>query len=195
MQKILIIRHASTDWEKMGYLGHTDIGLSEKGLKQAETLSKTLFKEHIGIVFTSNLLRAYQTADIISKKLGIPLKEDKRLCEVNFGVFEGLTREEAREKFSYQFEKRELDKWNFASEEGESYKDAGSRLLEFMHELQEKPFENVIIVTHATLIKIFLILFAEIMLKDAEKILIEPCSCFEFDFNKNGVVVSWKKLS
>ena len=173
--KLLIMRHADTEWSKMGFLSYTDIGLSDAGRQRAEEAAKNLSGSDIESVVTSPLARASETAGIIGSALGVSVKCDKRLEEVNFGIFEGLSREEAREKFPSEFSARESDKWNYAVKNGESYRDASRRVVEFMGTLRER---KTLAVTHATLMKVFFVVRCGISLKDAERELIEPCSCF-----------------
>ena len=94
--RILLVRHGQTAWNAVGKLqGHTDIELDDIGRAQARALVETLRANAIAAVWTSDLARARQTADIVAAALGLPPPSiDVELRERRFGVFEGLTRDE-----------------------------------------------------------------------------------------------------
>jgi broad specificity phosphatase PhoE len=93
MLNIYLIRHGETAWnaDNNRYCGRTDITLTEKGLKQAETLRQQLVSVIWDGVFSSPLQRAHTTAQIAS---GTTVVKDDRLIEADFGMWEGKTKEE-----------------------------------------------------------------------------------------------------
>jgi probable phosphoglycerate mutase len=99
--RIFLARHGETDWNAAGRLqGHTDVPLNEAGRAQAIELAERLAREGIGSVTTSDLSRARETGTIIAARLGLMEPEvDPELRERRFGLFEGLTRDEVRERY------------------------------------------------------------------------------------------------
>ena len=93
MLNIYLIRHGETAWnaDNNRYCGRTDIPLTEKGLKQAETLRQQLSSIKWDGVFSSPLQRAYITAQIAT---GATVIKDDRLIEADFGGWEKKTKEE-----------------------------------------------------------------------------------------------------
>lgn len=93
MLNIYLIRHGETAWnaDNNRYCGRTDLPLTEKGLKQAETLRRQLGAISWNAVFSSPLQRAYTTAQIAS---GAAVAKDERLIEADFGLWEGKTKDE-----------------------------------------------------------------------------------------------------
>jgi broad specificity phosphatase PhoE len=93
MLNIYLIRHGETAWnaDNNRYCGRTDIPLTEKGLKQAETVRQQLAGIKWDGVFSSPLQRAHTTAQIAS---GATVVKDDRLIEADFGMWEGKTKEE-----------------------------------------------------------------------------------------------------
>src|SRR5438067_9179567 len=87
--KLALLRHGPTDWNGAGRIqGHTDIPLSEAGLAKMAALRLPL---DLTRVYASPLLRARQTAEA----LGLPAPiYDPRLMEQNWGIWEGLIKEE-----------------------------------------------------------------------------------------------------
>jgi len=97
---LILIRHGLTIWNhEFRYQGHTDIELSEEGVKQAQALQKRLAGEKLDAIYSSDLSRAVQTASIIAKPHRLELITDSRLREVNFGVWEGLNFKEIESRY------------------------------------------------------------------------------------------------
>lgn len=92
---LLFVRHGESLWNVENKIcGHTDIPLTKKGYRQAEEAAEQILKENKlpDIILASPLIRAYETARIISKKTGIPLRTEERLTEQNFGIYESAPR-------------------------------------------------------------------------------------------------------
>ena len=88
--KLYIIRHGQTDWNRARRLqGRTDIPLNEWGRRVAELTREGLKDVAFDMAFTSPLIRAKETAEIILGDRNVPIIEDERIIEVNFGAYEG----------------------------------------------------------------------------------------------------------
>lgn len=107
--KIFLLRHGETNWNSEGRLqGHQDIPMNEKGIQQVQKAGELLLhkKEKIDKIISSPLLRAKQSAKIVASQLGYP-KEDiiiePGFIERDFGLGEGLTLEERKQKFPLEY--------------------------------------------------------------------------------------------
>lgn len=88
--RILAIRHGETDWNAAQRVqGHTDIPLNARGLQQAALAAAALRDEPLAAVYASDLQRAYQTAQAIAERHGLPVHAERDLRERCFGAFEG----------------------------------------------------------------------------------------------------------
>ena len=97
---LYVTRHGETDFNvEKRYTGSTDIPLNAKGLRQAEELANRLSDIKFDVIVSSHLLRARQTAEIIRKSVESPMVIMEEFAEVNIGVYEGLTREEAQAQY------------------------------------------------------------------------------------------------
>ena len=168
--KLFLVRHGQTKWKKIGFLSYTDLELTEKGISQAEKIALRLKNEKIDRIYSSPLKRCRQTAEIIGKNLDLKISFASELKEVNFGIFEGLSIKEAKKKYPKLFLARQEDKWNFRIPKGESYKDAAENILKFLKKLPDKENRNLVLVTHVTIIKIFLKLFSILSLNKIDQI-------------------------
>lgn len=127
--------------------------LISKGEKQIKEVARKLKREKIDIIFSSDLLRTKQTAEIISEELGIKIVFDKRLREVGLGIFNGKPLKEAR-KFWDPEEKLSvteytLKRFQIAPLKGETYIEIEERMFEFMKEINKKhKGKNILIVSH-----------------------------------------------
>jgi broad specificity phosphatase PhoE len=89
---LLLVRHGETDWNAEGRLqGHTDRPLNEYGRRQAQRLADELAGEELEAIYSSDLARARETAEIVGERLGLPVVLDPDLREKNWGTWEGLT--------------------------------------------------------------------------------------------------------
>jgi probable phosphoglycerate mutase len=100
MRPIFLARHGQTEWNAVGRLqGHTDVPLNDAGRAQARALAVSIAGAKIAVIVTSDLVRARETGEIVAAALGLgaPVIEPA-LRERQFGVFEGLTRDECQER-------------------------------------------------------------------------------------------------
>ena len=104
MATLLLARHAETDWNRdRRWQGHSDPPLNETGRRQARALAKRLEREHLQVIYSSDAARARETAEIVSSRLGLAVELDPRLREASFGRWEGLTRQQIRERYADEF--------------------------------------------------------------------------------------------
>jgi len=104
--RLILVRHGETLWnETKKFQGISDIELSSKGRRQAQSLAKSLRGETLAAIYTSPLIRARQTAEEIARYHDCPVSIDEGLKELNQGELEGLTVEELKQNYP-QFLKR-----------------------------------------------------------------------------------------
>lgn len=89
---LYILRHGQTDWNALHRLqGRTDIPLNENGINMAKDAGEQYKDIKIDICYSSPLIRAYETAKLFIGERDIEIVTDDRLCEMSFGVCEGMT--------------------------------------------------------------------------------------------------------
>lgn len=95
---LLFVRHGQTAWNAAGrWQGHTDIPLNETGRRQAKALASRLSTWPVKAIYSSDLLRAAQTASILGITTGLEPIVDAAWRERNGGIFEGKTADELRD--------------------------------------------------------------------------------------------------
>ena len=101
--RIIAIRHGETAWNVSTRIqGHLDIGLNETGRWQAHRVALALAGEPIAALYSSDLLRAWDTALSIANATGLPVQTVEGLRERGFGVFEGKTFQEVEAQWPEQ---------------------------------------------------------------------------------------------
>lgn len=154
---IYLTRHGETLWNVQGRTqGTKDIPLTGRGIQQADELAMRLENEGITQIYTSSLERAYQTAVIVGAKIGIKPEKMDELKEVNFGIWEGLSRQEIEDNYPGQLERHRSD-FNFAPECGESLASLESRIRKFIKYMINNKGKRVLLVTHACPIRMLIV--------------------------------------
>ena len=98
MTTVVLLRHGVTDWNDGGrFQGHADVSLNDAGREQAAAAASMLAESGITRVYCSDLLRAAETAQIVAANLGLEVRTDARLREVDVGSWAGLSMAEAGE--------------------------------------------------------------------------------------------------
>ncbi|MBO0588827.1 histidine phosphatase family protein [Sporosarcina sp. E16_8] len=143
MTTIGFVRHGVTTWNKEGRAqGNTDIPLNEEGIEMAHRVAQRLSGEQWDVIYTSPLVRAAKTAEIIADSMpDIRLLSDNRLRESGGGLVEGLTLSERVQKWGHSWRKLELG--------FEPHEEIISRGLEFIEEMIElHPNKRILVVSH-----------------------------------------------
>jgi probable phosphoglycerate mutase len=121
--RILAIRHGQTAWNADGRIqGHTDIGLDDTGQWQAERLAEALQGEALHGLYSSDLLRARQTAQLLQRFSTESLRLDTGLRERSFGRMEGLSFAEIEERWPQEAARWRQRDADFAPGGGETLK-------------------------------------------------------------------------
>ncbi|HMA81969.1 MAG TPA: histidine phosphatase family protein [Candidatus Binatia bacterium] len=149
--QIVLVRHGATDWNLQGRCqGSTDRDLSEVGLRQAAQAAALLSGEPIRAIYSSNLRRARQTAEVISQPHNLPVMIEHGVRELDHGELEGLTFNEIKESYS-EF----LIRWRSEPAEirvpgGERLADVAERAWNGLNEIVQRHPEapGILVVSH-----------------------------------------------
>ncbi|MEK3786937.1 histidine phosphatase family protein [Paenibacillus sp. FSL K6-1230] len=146
MTLIGLVRHGITDWNyEYRAQGHTDIPLNDEGRRQAELLAKRMENEEWDYIYSSDLSRALETAQMIGRIKNIEVKTDPRLREMNGGLIEGTTEQERVNKWGYGWSKLDL-----GIEPNDEIVARGMKCI--MDICERHPDKKVLIISHAALI-------------------------------------------
>lgn len=121
------------------------IKLTKRGENQIKQKIKLLKKLKIDLFFSSDFFRTKQTSEIVAEKLGIKINFDKRLRDINLGIYHSGPKENYYKKIS-RFSKNDF---YYRPPKGESWKDCRKRVLNFLKEIEKKyNNKNILVVSH-----------------------------------------------
>jgi broad specificity phosphatase PhoE len=168
--KVFLVRHGETSWNKSGKIqGHTDVELTENGIKQAkvlresETFKSIRFAKH---VYCSDLMRARQTAEVLGQQIaGHQILETRAIRELYKGKFEGISYAEYKDAFLEWASRPEEVKWITTVADEESRWAALERILSFLESLLPPSNESsvsfdsqlddtILVITHSGIIRV-----------------------------------------
>jgi len=146
--EFLLVRHGETDWNRdRRFQGHADPPLNETGREQARTLAAELAGEKVDAVYTSDLARASETAEIVARRLGVPVVADTALREIDVGEWQGLTWQEIEARFPDGV--RNWHERGHGWEGGETYDALGERVVRALRRIgAEHPAGRILVVGH-----------------------------------------------
>ena len=144
---LYLARHGETSWNhQKRWQGQADIALNETGKAQALALARSVEALGVKRLFSSQMVRAKETAEIAARHLGIPYAgDDARLAERSFGLFEGLTRTEVETKYPKEWRQYQEDRRHLPPG-GESFEILIARLHAGLLDQVGQP--TTLIVTH-----------------------------------------------
>ncbi len=154
---LVLVRHGQSEWNlKNLFTGWRDVDLTDQGITEARTAGQRLKAEGLsfGIAFTSALVRAQRTLDLMLDELGqqsIPVERDQALNERDYGDLSGLNKDDARAKWGE--EQVHIWRRSYAVQPpgGESLRDTGARVWPYyLHVIQPHVLrgEGVLISAH-----------------------------------------------
>jgi broad specificity phosphatase PhoE len=150
---ILLARHGESDWNRSKrWQGFTDRPLTEVGRQQAAVLAERLEYTELDAVYSSDLRRARETAEVVARSKGLPVETTPDLREVDVGSWSGLTRAEAEARHPEGYARwlQGAEGW----EDGETYGQLGGRVVRAIKRIaKERDGERVLVVAHGGTIR------------------------------------------
>lgn len=180
---IYLVRHGLDDESYIG--GHSDIDLVNEGIEQINQLGLWFLQSNIMVdkIFTSDIVRAYSTANIINKYLNLSLNLDSKLRELDKGLLTGIKKEDAMILYP---EYMNIVDVNIRYPCGESMVDFYLRIKKLFLDMFQ--YENSIVVTHRGVINmIYCCLLGDEPDLNKKKYNVEHASVHEFDLIKRKV--------
>ena len=169
---IYLVRHGQTNWNILGKTqGHGNSDLTEKGIDQAKNLADAMVKYPIDYIYSSDLGRAVQTAEIIADKFDKEVIATPSLREMGFGEWEGLLIKEIQEKYGDVYKTWRNEPHLAEIPGGETLHIIKERTDKFLKELNEKyDGKHIVLVTHSLCARIMLLSFLDSDVKNIYRI-------------------------
>ena len=137
--RLYLIRHGQSAGNAEGrFGGHGPTPLSELGLRQAELTAEALSKENVSAIYSSDLYRAVQTAEPLSRLAGVPVLTKAAFRERNVGVLEGLTFDESKQHHPKDYYALVNRNYHHVITRGESYRQLVKRAMNELWEIMRR---------------------------------------------------------
>lgn len=195
---LVLVRHGQSQWnEKNLFTGWKDPGLTAKGVEEAKSAGIQLRTEgfQFDVMFTSDLLRAQKTGEIILKELGVtnlPVVKNQALNERDYGDLSGLNKDEAREKWGDE----QVHIWRRSFDTpppgGESLKSTAERVLPyFKKEILPQLLEgkNILIAAHGNSLRSLVMELDQLTKEQVVKLEIATGDPIYYEIASSGKVV------
>ena len=197
---LILIRHGQSEWNALNqFTGWKDPDLTAKGIEEAHDAGKIIkdLKINFDLVFTSALVRAQNTAEIILKEINQPLStiKNQALNERNYGDLAGLNKDDARKRWGDEQVHIWRRSYDVPPPGGESLKDTGERVLPFfMKEIlpQVCKGKNVLVAAHGNSLRSLIKFLDNISDEDIVKLEIATGAPIHYVLNEDGSVKSKK---
>jgi probable phosphoglycerate mutase len=195
---IIAIRHGETDWNALGrYQGQTDIPLNEAGLVQAKQAAAFLRDKTIHAIYTSNLSRASQTALEIAQLRNEELGIIPELREQHYGVFQGLTGAQVKERWPDAHQKWHDRVPEFGPEGGETRNEFKERCINALKQVaMQHPGEVLAVVCHGGVLDCLYREAAKLPMDVTRTWSLENAAMNHLRYDENGFsLVDWGNIS
>ncbi|MCE9607982.1 MAG: histidine phosphatase family protein [Planctomycetia bacterium] len=147
------IRHGETTYNAEGRIqGQLDTPLSDLGRRQSLAVAKALASLPIELIVSSPLARAYTTAEPLAKALGVDIRTDDRLKEINAGIFQNLVPSEMAERFPEETASWKSHDPDYRIPQGESRRELMMRGAAALADLLHSPLKTAAVVAHGGLL-------------------------------------------
>ena len=197
---LILIRHGQSEWNALNqFTGWRDPDLTAKGIEEAHNAGMIInnLKINFDLVFTSALIRAQNTAEIILKEINQSLSiiKNQALNERNYGDLAGLNKDDARKRWGDEQVHIWRRSFDIPPPGGESLKDTGERVLPFF--LKEiLPYvckgKNVLVAAHGNSLRSLIKFLDNISDEDIVKLEIPTGAPIHYVISEDGSVVSKK---
>ena len=175
MTTYFCMRHGLTEWNLDSRIqGGTDISLCDEGRDMARKWARSLAEHSFDPILTSGLERAKETAEIINEVLGLPMHEDPRLAEQDWGEWTGLTKIELKKIFK-KVQQQEKHGFRFRPPGGESRDEVLMRACDALIDFSAEHADgSVLVVTHNGVIKCLTYILSGLEFLPGDPVPIEP---------------------
>ncbi len=147
---IILVRHGETALNAARIIQPADTPLSERGLAQADAVGRRLAAEEPAAIVSSDLARAWQTAEAIARYSGLAIEPSTLLQERNFGALRGQAYD------TLGFDPMTLDEAPEGGESARQFAQRVARAFEAMQQWQQGLDGDLVVVTHGLFIRVLL---------------------------------------
>jgi len=191
--EIFLIRHGETIWNTKKLIqGQLDSPLTDSGIHQSNLLSQRMKKINPDIIYTSDLKRAVDTANIINQHIEKDIVEISGIRERHWGVFQGANWPKIKKFFPTQYKYYRNDSKNYMIPNGESYNQVTKRTMDSIVDIIENhKNQKIVIVTHGGIISPLIRALLCIPYETHRKFMISNTSITKLVYNDFGFSIAY----
>lgn len=201
---LVLVRHGQSEWNARNlFTGWQDVDLTEQGIAEARRAGEMLRSAglHFDIAFTSDLIRAQKTLDLILEELGqsgLETIRDQKLNERDYGDLVGLNKAETAQKYGAEQVHIWRRSYDVAPPGGESLKDTAARTLPYF-EANILPRvlkgENVIVSAHGNSLRAIVMKLDKLSRDEITRLNLATGAPIIYRFNDDGSVAEKRDLA
>ncbi len=200
MGKLVLIRHGESEWNKKGWwTGWRNVPLSEKGKLEAKNAAVALKDIEFHFTYTSDLVRASETLEIIKRELNItylPTVSHKALKERDYGLLTGKSKWQILKKVGEEKFKKIRRGWEETIEGGETLRDVFNRVIPYYNQYIYPSLssgKNVLLVAHGNSIRALIKHLESITNRGIEEVEIKTGEVIVYEIDQSGKIVKTEK--
>jgi broad specificity phosphatase PhoE len=153
MMRIYCVRHGESVYNSEGRIqGQADVPLSELGVRQGEAVAQALRAVAFDAIYSSPLIRAKKTAEILAEHVDVPITFDDRLQEINAGVFQHQRRVDLEKSHPVELERWRSEDLDYAIPGGETRRQLMTRGRESLESIARQGHQHAAVVAHGRLL-------------------------------------------
>jgi alpha-ribazole phosphatase len=192
MTQLFLVRHGETTWnDEQRFQGHIDVPLNARGWRDAERLATRFADEHVDAIYTSDLRRASDTADVIARALRMTKFCEPRLREANMGELQGMTYADVRARWFSDVPTMPCYFVDDAPPGVECLRALQARLLDAVNDLIARHAnETILVVNHGAGLRVLFCAWLGISLGDYWKLQFDSASVSQVVMTGRGAVVA-----
>ncbi len=193
MTTIYLVRHGRTDWNKeQVFRGRADRPLDEVGHAQGRAVAGALADKGVQAVYSSPLIRAVDTGKPLADKLGLTIQMMDGLNDMDFGKWQGLFVEQAKDEYPDEFQQWMNNPYQARIPGGETLDDIADRAEAALAEIHDTPgIECAVAATHRVVIKVLLCRMVQAGRAGFWALKIDPGSISEVQYEKEKRVINY----
>lgn len=195
--KLVLVRHGQSQWNlENRFTGWVDVDLTEQGVKEAREAGERLSKYKFDAAFTSGLMRAQKTLDLILEVTGqtdIPVTKNSALNERDYGDLAGLNKAETAEKHGADQVHIWRRSYDVKPPNGESLKDTYERVIPYFQENIQpelKSGKTVLVVAHGNSLRSLIMYIEGLSSEEILKRELGTGQPIEYEFDENLNLIS-----
>ncbi len=201
---LVLVRHGQSEWNlKNLFTGWHDADLSEQGIAEAKTAGQRLKAKGLsfGLCFTSALIRAQRTLDLMLTEIGqsgLSITRDQALNERDYGDLVGLNKDDARKKWGEEQVHQWRRSYNIAPPGGELLRDTGARVWPYyINRIQPHVLrgEKVLIAAHGNSLRALIMALDGLTPDEVVKLELATGVPVVYRLNANSTIASKDILS